>query len=57
MRDYMFVSLCDESVLLSYQELDFQFDKDSHKSTSGYVYTLNGFCYFYSNKGSLLAYG
>ena len=42
----MFVSLCDESVLLSYQELDFQFDKDSHKSTSGYVYTLSGFLLF-----------
>ena len=34
----MFVSLCDELVLISYQELDFQFDKDSRRSTFGYVY-------------------
>ena len=53
----MFVSLCDELILLLYQELDFQFNKDSYRSTSKYVYTLSGFCCFYNNKGSLLAYG
>ena len=53
----MFVNLCDELVLISYRELDFQFDKDSRRSTFGYVYTLSGFCCIYSNKGSLLAYG
>ena len=55
-RDYMFVDLCNELVLLSYQELDFQSNKDFYRSTSRYVYTLSGFCCFYSNKGNLLAY-
>ena len=45
-RNYMFVSLCDEVVLLSYQEIGLQFDKDSYKSISGYVYTLSGFLLF-----------
>ena len=44
--NYMFVSLCDELVLLSYREIELQFDKNSHRSTSKYVYTLNGFLLF-----------
>ena len=38
-------------------KLDFQSNKDSHWSTSRYMYALSGFCYFYSNKESLLTYG
>ena len=53
----MLVSLCDELVLLSYREWDFQSDKDSRRSTSKYVYTLSSFCCFCNNKESLLAYG
>ena len=52
----MFVSLSDELVLLLYQEIGLQSDKDSRRSTFGYVYTPSGFiCCFYSNKESLLA--
>ena len=36
----MLVSLCNELVFLRYQELDFQFDENSCKSTSRYMYTL-----------------
>ena len=43
MKDYMFVSLFDELVLLLYQEIGLQSDKDSHKSSFGYVDTLSGF--------------
>ena len=46
MKDYMFVSLCDELILVRYRELDFQFDKDSRRFTFGYVNSLSGFCYF-----------
>ena len=42
----MFLSLCDELVLLSYWEIRLQFDKDSRKSTSKYVYTISGFLLF-----------
>ena len=42
----MFVSLCDELVLLSYREIELQFDRNSRMSTSKYVYTLNGFLLF-----------
>ena len=37
-------------------KLNFQSNKHFRKSTSRYMYTLSGFCYFYSNKGSLLVY-
>ena len=53
----MLVSLCDELILFLYWELDFHLNEDSPRSISRYVYTLSGFCFFYSNKGSLLAYG
>ena len=39
-RDYMLVYQADSLVPLGYIDLDFQSDKDSRKSTSGYVFTL-----------------
>ena len=39
----MFMSLCDELAILLFQEIRLQFDKDSHKSTFGYVYILSFF--------------
>ena len=42
----MFVNLCDELVLITYQELDLQFDEDFLRFTSRYVYTLSVFCCF-----------
>ena len=42
----MLASLCNELVLLRYQELDFQSNENSRKSASRYVYTLSGFCCF-----------
>ena len=42
----MFVNLCDILVLLLYREIGLQSDKDSRRSTSGYVYTLSGFLLF-----------
>ena len=42
----MFVSLCNELVLLLYRGIGLLFDNDSHRSTSGYVYTLSGFLLF-----------
>ena len=56
-RDYMFVSLCNELVFLMYWELGFQFDEDSYRSISMYVFALRGICCcFRSNKRSLLDY-
>ena len=45
----MLVSLCNELVFISYQELDFQSNKDSRRSISRYINSI-GFCFFYSNK-------
>ena len=42
----MFLNLYDILVLLLHREIGLQFDKDSHMSTSGYVYTLSGFLLF-----------
>ena len=42
----MFVSLCNELVLLLYRQIVLQSNKDFHKSTFGYVYTLSGFLLF-----------
>ena len=39
----MFVSLSDKLVLLLYQEIGLQSNKDSRRSTFGYVYTPSGF--------------
>ena len=39
-RDYMLVYQVDNLVPLGYTDSDFQSDKDSRKSTSGYVFTL-----------------
>ena len=39
-RDYMLVYQVDSLVPLGYTDSDFQLDKDSKKSTSGYVFTL-----------------
>ena len=52
----MFVSLCNKLALFHTEKLDFQSNEDSRRSTSRYMYTLSGFCCFYSNKGILLAY-
>ena len=38
-RDYMLVYQADSLVPLGYIDSDFQLDKDSRKSSSGYVYT------------------
>ena len=38
------------------EKLEFQSNEKSCRFTSGYVYTLSGFCCFYSNKEILLAY-
>ena len=40
------MSLCNELVLFLYREIGLWSDKDSHRSTSGYVYTLSGFLLF-----------
>ena len=42
----MFVSLWDEFVLFSYQKIRLQYDKDTHRPTFRYVYTLSGFLLF-----------
>ena len=39
-RDYMLVYQAYSLVPLGYTDSDFQLDKDSRKSTSGYVFTL-----------------
>ena len=39
----MFMSLCDELVLIRYREIDFQSNEDSRKPTFKYVYTLSSF--------------
>ncbi|RVW64419.1 hypothetical protein CK203_062532 [Vitis vinifera] len=41
-RDYMLVYHYDELLPLAYTDLDFQFDRDSRKSTLGFVFTLGG---------------
>ena len=40
MRDYMLVYHCDELLPLRYTDSDFQSDRDSHKSTSSFMFTL-----------------
>ena len=42
MRDYMLVYHCNELLPLGYIDLDFQFDRDSRKSTADFVFTLGG---------------
>ncbi|KAA0049866.1 gag/pol protein [Cucumis melo var. makuwa] len=42
MRDYMLVYGAKDLILTGYTDFDFQTDKDSRKSTSGSVFTLNG---------------
>ena len=42
MRDYVLVYHYDELLPLRYKDLDFQFDRDSHKSTSKFVFTQGG---------------
>ena len=42
----MFVSLWDEFILFSYQKIRVQYDKDTHRPTFRYVYTLSGFLLF-----------
>ena len=44
----MFVSLCDELVLLSYWKIGLQFDKNSCRSISRHVYTSSFFFFFVS---------
>lgn len=41
-KDYMLVYQADSLVPLGYTDSDFQSDRDSRKSTSGYVFTLGG---------------
>ena len=41
-RDYMLVYNCNKLLPLGYMDLDFQFDRDSCKSTSIFVFTLAG---------------
>ena len=41
-RDYMLVYSSGSLETISYTDLDFQGDIDTRKSTSGYVFTLNG---------------
>ncbi|KAA0062801.1 gag/pol protein [Cucumis melo var. makuwa] len=41
-RDYMLVYEAKDLILIGYTDFDFQTDKDSRKSTSGSVFTLNG---------------
>lgn len=41
-RDYMLVYHCKELLLFGYTNFDFQSNRDSHKSTSGFVFTLGG---------------
>lgn len=41
-RDYMRVYHCEDLTTTGYIDFDFQSDRDSRKSTSGYVYTLGG---------------
>ncbi|KAL0548750.1 hypothetical protein IC582_013218 [Cucumis melo] len=41
-RDYMLVYGAKDLILTGYTDFDFQTDKDSRKSTSGSVFTLNG---------------
>ncbi|TYK28374.1 gag/pol protein [Cucumis melo var. makuwa] len=41
-RDYMLVYGGKDLILTGYTDSDFQIDKDSRKSTSGSVFTLNG---------------
>ncbi|KAL5577479.1 hypothetical protein UlMin_019178 [Ulmus minor] len=41
-RDYMLVYSSDSLIPIGYTDSDFQSDKDSRKSTSGYVFTLGG---------------
>ena len=43
-RNYMLVCHCDEIVPIEYTNLDFHSDKDSHKSTSIYIFNLGGVC-------------
>ena len=40
MRDYMLVYHCDELLPLGYMYSNFQSDKDSHKFSFGFVFTL-----------------
>ena len=41
-RDYMLVFEDENLVPIGYTDSDFQSDRDSRKSTSGYVFTLGG---------------
>ena len=41
-RDYMFIYDSDELISVGYMDSDFMSDKDSRKSTSGYVFMLGG---------------
>ena len=41
-RDYMLIYGAKDLILTGYTDFDFQTDKDSRKSMSGLVYTLNG---------------
>ena len=41
-RDYMLVYGSKDLILVGYKDSDFQTDRDSRKSTSGLVFTLNG---------------
>ena len=42
MRDYMLTYKYDDLVPIGYTDSDFQSDKDSRKSTLGYMFTLGG---------------
>ena len=41
-RDYMLIYGAKDLILTGYTDSDFQMDVDSRKSTSGFVFTLNG---------------
>ena len=42
MKDYILVYLYDELLPFGYVDSDFQSNRDSHKSTSGFLFTLGG---------------
>ena len=53
----MLVSHAMNQYSLSVKKLDFQFDEDTHRFASKYVYTLNDICCcFQNNKESLFTY-
>jgi hypothetical protein len=41
-RDYILVYHCEDLTTIGYTDSEFQLDRDSRKSTSRYVYTLDG---------------